>query len=108
MTLAYLLPVLAALSTSPEGFVFGEGTYPLVGLNMGLGEWVVWLLILGGLASCLGTYNAYLNTAAAAVHSQVALLLTAGPGRPDTQVFREGAALLWDPLGCACCLLGVH
>jgi hypothetical protein len=108
MTLAYMLPVLAALSTSPEGFVFGEGTYPLVGLNMGLGKWIVWFMIIGGLASCLGTYNAYLNTAATALHSQVAFFLTAGPGGTDSQVVWKGSAILWDALGCARCLLCVH
>jgi amino acid transporter len=68
MTLTYLLPVGAIVAITVDPTMLSEGAYPIVAENLG-GRWLALVFTGGGLVSSLGTYNAYLHTASAALSS---------------------------------------
>jgi len=71
MLLTYLLPISVGIATFPseERGNIEEGFYPVLADNLGIGKWVGWTMIGGGLMSTMGTYNAYLHTSSNALHS---------------------------------------
>jgi len=65
----YLLPVSTAIALADNWTDLTEGQYPLLAEDIGLGKWLAWFMIVGGLVSCMGTYVVYLHTGAVAIRS---------------------------------------
>lgn len=70
MIATYFFPIAMAIAIAEDPSEITEGAYPALALEIGLGEWIKYLMIAGGLASTMGTYNAYLGTTASALRAQ--------------------------------------
>jgi amino acid transporter len=70
MVSTYAFPIAIAIATSAElRMDVGQYSYPELALNLGLGSWILYMMIGGGLMSTMGTYNAYLHTSSCALKS---------------------------------------
>lgn len=69
MIATYLLPIAMAMANTSDLSELTEGAYPYIAQAMGLGVWIVYVMTAGGLASTMGTYNAYLCTSATALRA---------------------------------------
>eukprot|EP00005_Dracoamoeba_jomungandri_P002066 CAMPEP_0174253078 /NCGR_PEP_ID=MMETSP0439-20130205/2468_1 /TAXON_ID=0 /ORGANISM="Stereomyxa ramosa, Strain Chinc5" /LENGTH=214 /DNA_ID=CAMNT_0015333907 /DNA_START=984 /DNA_END=1625 /DNA_ORIENTATION=- len=60
---------MVVIATYPTLSEVTEGIYPDVATNLGYGDWLGYLFVVGGLASCMGTYTVYQWTGAVAYSS---------------------------------------
>jgi len=65
----YLLPLSITVATTHDLSTITDGSYPDLAANLGNGEWMSWMMIVGGLASTMGTYITYLHTSSTMLQS---------------------------------------
>eukprot|EP01087_Luapelamoeba_hula_P020671 TRINITY_DN7096_c0_g1_i1.p1 TRINITY_DN7096_c0_g1~~TRINITY_DN7096_c0_g1_i1.p1 ORF type:complete len:574 (-),score=79.81 TRINITY_DN7096_c0_g1_i1:186-1907(-) len=67
MIVTYLLPMAMTIATAKHLDQVTEGSYPDLAKDLGVGDWMGWCIVIGGLASTMGTYITYLHTSSTAV-----------------------------------------
>jgi len=70
MISTYFFPIAMAIAIAENFKDITEGAYPNLAQDIGLGEWIKYMMVTGGLASTAGTYNAYLGTTSSALRAQ--------------------------------------